>query len=148
MLKHEILSVYRYHSTMTLDSKSERSSRLGSMIFSAIKFLPLLKSTIIPVKKFLRADSNYILKEKERRRQNSAFITYRIDFINRLSPVRYLASIAGGYIDNDSAIKSNLTESERIEHYHTLKHAGFISIDKYNLLLSKAINHNSIQFNV
>ena len=83
---------------MTLDSKSERSSTLGSMIFSAIKFLPTLKSTIIPVEKFLRADSNYILKEKERRRQNNAFISYRIDFINRLSPVRYLASIAGGYI--------------------------------------------------
>ena len=82
------------------------------------------------------------------RRQNSAFITYRIDFINRLSPVRYLASLAGGYIDNDSAIKSNLSESERIEHYHTLKRAGFISIDKYNLLLSKAIDHNSIQINV
>ena len=132
---------------MTLDSKSERSSRLSSMIFSAIKFLPTLKSTIIPVEKFLRADSNYILKEKERRRQNNAFISYRIDFINRLSPVRYLASIAG-YIDNDSVIKSNLTESERIDHYHTLKRAGFISISKYNLLLSKAIDYNSIRINV
>ena len=121
---------------------------LGSMIFSAIKFLPTLKSTIIPVKKFLRADSNYIRKEKEHRRQNSAFITYRIDFINQLSPVIYLASIAAGYTDNDSAIKSNLSESEWIKHYHTLKRAGFISINKYNLLLSKAINHNSIQINV
>ena len=83
-----------------------------------------------------------------RRREDAAYITHRIDLINRSNPIRFLASLIGGVPDIESALKTPQSEADRIEQYYIKRRSGLISIDKYNLLLGKAISHNTAQITV
>ena len=81
----------------------------------------------------------------KRRRQDKTYVTHRIDLYNRTNPVRFLASLIGGIRDPMSPTYDQMTDADRIEHHITMKQSSYISIDKYNLLLGKAISHSTVQ---
>ena len=78
----------------------------------------------------MRADSNYITRENDHRREDAAYITHRIDLINHSIPIRFLASLIGGVPDIESALNTPQSEAERVEQYYINRQSGLISIDK------------------
>ena len=143
--KHDIQSSLRYYNTITTDCKSPRTTIISHMLFSSTKLFTLLKPSITSFEKFQRNDSNYISNEHERRRQDKTYICHRVDLYNRNNPVRFLASLIGGIRDPMSPTHDQMTDADRLEHYITMKRSGYINIDKYNLLLGKAVSHFTVQ---